>query len=57
MKTRVMRMAKQKGEKECEVKVGDQVTEQVVKWSIWVYIMISSDGRMAKEVEMRIGMQ
>ena len=52
MKTRVMRVARQKGR--CEVKVGDEVIEQVDEMK-YLGVMISSDGSLEKEVEARIG--
>ena len=52
MKTRVMRVARQKGR--CEVKVDDEVIEQVDEMK-YLGVMISSDGSIEKEVEARIG--
>ena len=51
-KTRVMRVARQKGQ--CEVKVDDEVIEQVDEMK-YLGVMISSDGSIEKEVEVRIG--
>ena len=51
-KTRVMRVARQKGR--CEVKVDDEVIEQVDEMK-YLGVMISSDGSIEKEVEARIG--
>ena len=52
MKTRVMKVARQKGQ--CEVKVDDEVIEQVDEMK-YLGVMISSDGSIEKEVEARIG--
>ena len=50
-KTKVMKVARKSGD--CEVRIGDQVIEQVEGMK-YLGVMISSDGRMEKEVEARI---
>ena len=52
MKTRVMRVARQKGR--CEVRVDDEVIEQMDERK-YLGVMISSNGSLEKEVEARIG--
>ena len=49
---RVMRVPRQKGR--CEVRIGDIEIEQVNKMKC-LGVMISSDGNMGKEAEVRIG--
>jgi len=51
-KTKVMMVARKRGG--CEVRIGNQVIEQVEEMK-YLGVMISSDGRMEKEVEARIG--
>ena len=51
-KTKVMRIARKR--EECEVKIDEEVIEQVDAMK-YLGVMISSDGRMEKEVEARIG--
>ena len=51
-KTKVMRIARKR--EECEVKIDEEVIEQVDVMK-YLGVMISSDGRMEKEVEARIG--
>ena len=51
-KTKVMRVARKS--EVCEVKIGDEVIEQVDAMK-YLGVMISSDGSMEKEVEARIG--
>ena len=46
-----MKVARKSGD--CEVRIGDQVIEQVEGMK-YLGVMISSDGRMEKEVEARI---
>ena len=53
MKTKVMRVARKRDS--CEVSIGDQVIEQVDEMK-YLGVMISSDGRMEKEIEARIAM-
>ena len=53
MKTKVMRVARKRDS--CEVSIGDQVIEQVDEIK-YLGVMISSDGRMEKEIEARIAM-
>ena len=43
-----------KAKGQCEVKVGDEVVEQVDEMK-YLEVMISSDGSIEKEVEARIG--
>ena len=50
-KTKVMKVARKSGE--CEERIGDQIIEQVEDIK-YLGTMISSDGRMEKEVEVRI---
>ena len=49
---RVMRVPRQEGR--CEVRIGDIEIEQVNKMK-YLGVMISSDGNMGKEAEVRIG--
>ena len=51
-KTKMMRVARKR--EECEVKIEEQVIEQVNTMK-YLGVLISSDGRMEKEVEARIG--
>ena len=51
-KKRVMRVARQKGR--CEVKVGDEVIEQVDEMKC-LGVLSNSDGSIEKEVEVRLG--
>ena len=51
-KTKVMRAARKS--EECEIKIGDEVLEQVDAMK-YLGVLISSDGSMEKEVEARIG--
>ena len=51
-KTKVMSVARKS--EECEVKIGEEVIDQVEEMK-YLGVMISSDGRMEKEVEARIG--
>ena len=51
-KTKVMKVARERGD--CEVRVGDQAIEQVDEIK-YLGVMLSSDGRMQKEMEARIG--
>ena len=51
-KTKVMRVARKS--EECEVKIGEEIIEQVDAMK-YLWVMISSDGSMDKEVEARIG--
>ena len=51
-KTKVMKVARERGD--CEVRVGDQAVEQVDEMK-YLGVMLSSDGRMQKEMEARIG--
>ena len=51
-KTKVMRVARKR--EECEVKIEEQVIEQVNTMK-YLGVLISSDGSMEKEVEARIG--
>ena len=53
MKTKVMRVARKRDS--CDVSIGDQVIEQVDEMK-HLGVMISSDGRMEKEIEARIAM-
>ena len=53
MKTKVMRVARKRDS--CEVSIGDQVIEQVDEMK-YLGVVISSDGRMEKEIEARIAM-
>ena len=48
--TEVMKAARKSGD--CEVRIRDQVIEQVEEMK-YLGVMISSDGRMEKEVETR----
>ena len=50
-KTKVMRVAMKS--EDCEVKIGDEVIDQVEEMK-YLGVIISSDGRMKKEVEARI---
>ena len=49
---KVMKVARETGD--CEVRVGDQAIEQVDEMK-YLGVMLSSDGRMQKEMEARIG--
>ncbi|MDA8042237.1 MAG: reverse transcriptase domain-containing protein [Pirellulales bacterium] len=51
-KTKVMRVARKS--EDCEVKIGEEVIDQVDEMK-YLGVIISSDGRMEKEVEARIG--
>ena len=51
-KTKVMRVARKS--EDCEVKIGEEVVDQVDEMK-YLGVMISSDRRMEKEVEARIG--
>ena len=51
-KAKVMSVARKS--EECEVKIGEEVIDQVEEMK-YLGVMISSDGRMEKEVEARIG--
>ena len=51
-KTKVMKVAREGGN--CEVRVGDQVIQQVEEKK-YLGVMISSDSMMQNEVEARIG--
>ena len=51
-KTKVMKVARERGD--CEVRVDDQAIEQVDEMKC-LGVMLSSDGRMQKEMEARIG--
>ena len=49
-KTKVVKVARKN--RVCEVRIGDQVIKQVEEWK-YLRVIISSDGRMEKEVEAR----
>ena len=51
-KAKVMRVARKS--EDCEVKIGEKVIDQVDEMK-YLGVIISSDGRMEKEVEARIG--
>ena len=54
-KTKVMRVARKS--EECEVKIGEEAIHQVDEMNLMKYlsVIISSDGRIEKEVEARNG--
>ena len=52
-KIKVMKVARKRGG--CEVRIGDQIIEQVEEVK-YFWVIINSDGRMEKEVKVRIAM-